>query len=228
MANYNHRISKPVKYKVFIVEDHPIFSMGMSELINQEEDLEVCGDADNIASALKAIDLLHPDLIIVDLALKGCQGIDLIKEVEKSKSGIPMLVLSMHDEAIHAERCIIAGARGYIMKQEASESVIDALKHILAGNIYVSSKIMNKMVGKLTGKPGAAEISATNCLTDRELEVLTLIGKGLSASEIAEHLHVSPKTIGTYRERLKEKLELKHGAELVRYAVLWVEFRMPL
>lgn len=138
-----------------------------------------------------------------------------------------MLVLSMHDEAIHAERCILAGAKGYIMKQEASESVIEALRHILAGNIYVSSKIMNKMVGKLTGKLGSADISATNRLTNRELEVLTLIGKGLTAAEIAEKLHISAKTIGTYRERLKEKLELKHGAELVRYAVLWVEFRMP-
>ena len=226
MVNYNNNL-KQTKNRVFIVEDHPIFSMGMSELINQEEDLEVCGNADNISSALKAIEQLHPDLIIVDLALKGCQGIDLIKEVEKGKKEIPMLVLSMHDEAIHAERCILAGAKGYIMKQEASESVIEALRHILAGNIYVSSKIMNKMVNKLTGKPGSADISATNRLTNRELEVLTLIGKGLSAGEIAETLHVSPKTIGTYRERLKDKLELKHGAELVRYAVLWVEFRVP-
>lgn len=226
LKNRNLR-SKAAKSRVFIVEDHPIFSMGMTELINQEDDLEVCGNADNIASALKAIAQLHPDLIIVDLALKGEQGIDLITEVEKSKQEIPMLVLSMYDEAIHAERCILAGARGYIMKQEASESVIEALRHILAGNIYVSCKIMNKMVAKLTGKSGAADISATNRLTNRELEVLTLIGKGLAASEIADKLHVSPKTIGTYRERLKEKLELKHGAELVRYAVLWVEFRIP-
>ncbi len=227
MLNYNNNKPKRAKNKIFIVEDHPIFSMGMSELINQEEDLEVCGNADNISSALRAIERLCPDLVIVDLSLKGCQGIDLIKEVEKGKKEIPMLVLSMHDEAIHAERCILAGAKGYIMKQEASESVIEALRHILDGNIYVSSKIMNKMVGKLTGKPGAADISATNRLTNRELEVLTLIGKGFSAGEIAETLHVSPKTIGTYRERLKDKLELKHGAELVRYAVLWVEFRMP-
>jgi len=225
----NPEIPKPgaMKSQIFIVEDHPIFSMGMSELINQEDDLEVCGSADNIASALKAIERLSPDLVIVDLSLKGEQGIDLIEALEKDVKEIPMLVLSMHDEAIHAERCILAGAKGYIMKQEASDSVIEALRHILAGNIYVSSKIMNKMVGKLTGKPGTAAISATNRLTNRELEVLTLIGKGLAAAEIAQKLHVSPKTIGTYRERLKEKLELKHGAELVRYAVLWVEFRMP-
>ncbi len=219
--------SKAAISQIFIVEDHPIFSMGMSELINQEEDLEVCGSADNIAVALQAIEQLCPDLVIVDLSLQGEQGIDLIRALEKTEKEIPMLVLSMHDEEIYAERCILAGAKGYIMKQEASESVIEALLHILAGNIYVSSKIMNKMVGKLTGKPGMTEVSATNRLTDRELEVLTLIGKGLAAAEIAEKLHVSPKTIGTYRERLKEKLELKHGAELVRYAVLWVEFRMP-
>ncbi|MBN2809360.1 MAG: response regulator transcription factor [Deltaproteobacteria bacterium] len=215
------------KRRVFIVEDHPIFSMGMSELINQEADLEVCGSADNIAAALRAIAALTPDLIIVDLALKGGQGIDLIREVEKAKKNIPMLVLSMHDEAIHAERCILAGAKGYIMKQEASESVIGALRHILAGNIHVSSKIMNKMVNKLTGRAGTADIPATSSLTNRELEVLTLIGKGLSPAEVAETLHVSPKTVGTYRERLKEKLGLKHGAELVRYAVLWVEFNLP-
>ncbi len=227
MRHDQHNQSKPTKNRVFIVEDHPIFSMGMSELINQEEDLEVCGNADNIALALKAIESLQPDLILVDLSLKESQGIDLITEVDKSKNPTPMLVLSMHDEEIYAERCILAGAKGYIMKQEASESVIEALHHILAGNIYVSSKIMNKMVNKLTGKPGSADISATNRLTNRELEVLTLIGKGLSAAEIAEKLHISAKTIGTYRERLKEKLDLKHGAELVRYAVLWVEFRMP-
>lgn len=227
MKHEQNNLLEPTKSTVFIVEDHPIFSLGMSELINQEADLEVCGNADNTAFALKEIERLRPDLILVDLSLKEGQGIDLIMKVDKSKNPIPMLVLSMHDEAIHAERCILAGAKGYIMKQEASESVIEALRHILAGNIYVSSKIMNKMVGKLTGKPGSADISATNRLTNRELEVLTLIGKGLSAAEIAEKLHISAKTIGTYRERLKEKLKLKHGAELVRYAVLWVEFRVP-
>ena len=225
MSDYKNRELKQIKNRIFIVEDHPIFSLGMSELINQREDLEVCGNADNISSALMAIECLQPDLAIVDLSLNGEHGIDFIKAVEKGKKEIPMLVLSMHDEAIYAERCILAGARGYIMKQEASESVIEALRYILAGNIYVSSKIMNKMVNKLTGKPGATDISATNCLTNRELEVLILIGKGFSTTEVAENLNISPKTIGTYRERLKEKLELKHGAELVRYAILWVEFQ---
>jgi len=128
-----------VKSRVYIVEDHPIFSMGMSELINHEDDLQVCGTADNIARARNEIKDLKPQLIIVDLSLKDSQGIDLIRELDKSNSGIPILVLSMHDEAIHAERCIQAGARGYIMKQEASDLVIGALRHILAGNIHVSS-----------------------------------------------------------------------------------------
>ena len=130
----------------------------------------------------------------------------------------------MHDEAIHAERCILAGAKGYIMKQEASDLVIDALRSILAGNIHLSSKIMNHMVNRLTGKANNRSLSAADLLSDRELEVLTLIGRGLSSAEIAEKLFISAKTVGTYRERLKEKLNLKHGAELVRYAVLWVEF----
>ncbi|MCK5681203.1 response regulator transcription factor [bacterium] len=216
-----------MKNRVYIVEDHPIFSMGMSELINQENDLEVCGIADNIALARKEIEALQPDLIIIDLSLKESQGIDLIREFDKNKIQIPMLVLSMHDEAIHAERCILAGARGYIMKQEASDLVIDALRHILAGNIHVSNKIMNKMVNKLTGRSDTAALSAASHLSDRELEVLTEIGRGLSSAEIAEKLHIGSKTVGTYRERLKDKLGLKHGAELVRYAVLWVEFGMP-
>jgi len=216
-----------VKSRVYIVEDHPIFSMGMSELINQEDDLEVCGTADDITRARAGIKALKPHLIIIDLSLKESQGIDLIRELDKSNCGIPVLVLSMHDEAIHAERCIQAGARGYIMKQEASDLVIGALRHILAGNIHVSSKIMNKMVNKLTGRSDAAALSAAALLSDRELEVLTEIGRGRSSAEIAKKLHISAKTIGTYRERLKDKLGLKHGAELVRYAVLWVEFGMP-
>ena len=216
-----------MKNRVYIVEDHPIFRMGMSELINQEDDLEVCGTADNIVQARAEIEALKPQLIIVDLSLKESQGIDLIRELDKSSSRIPILVLSMHDEVIHAERCIQAGARGYIMKQEASDLVIGALRHILAGNIHVSSKIMNKMVNKLTGRADASALSAATLLSDRELEVLTLIGRGCSSAEIAQTLHISAKTIGTYRERLKDKLGLKHGAELVRYAVLWVEFGRP-
>ncbi len=216
-----------MKSRVYIVEDHPIFSMGMSELINQEDDLEVCGSADNIVQARVEIEELKPQLIIVDLSLKESQGIDLIRELDRNNCNIPILVLSMHDEAIHAERCIQAGARGYIMKQEASSLVIGALRHILAGNIHVSSKIMNKMVNKLTGKADAAALSAAALLSDRELEVLTLIGRGCSSAEIAAKLCISAKTIGTYRERLKDKLGLKHGAELVRYAVLWVEFGRP-
>ena len=216
-----------MKSRVYIVEDHPIFSMGMSELINQEDDLEVCGIADSIGEARAGIKELEPQLIIVDLSLKESQGIDLIRELDKNSRGIPILVLSMHDEAIHAERCIQAGARGYIMKQEASDLVIGALRHILAGNIHVSSKIMNKMVNKMTGRTAVAALSAAALLSDRELEVLTEIGRGRSSAEIARKLHISAKTIGTYRERLKDKLGLKHGAELVRYAVLWVEFGRP-
>jgi len=218
---------RQMQNRVLLVEDHPIFSMGMRELINQESDLAVCGMVDNLTAALEEIEKNRPDLIIVDLSLKESLGLDLIKEVDKRKYRIPMLVLSMHDEAIHAERCILAGARGYIMKQEASESVIEALRHILAGNIYVSSKIMTRIVDRLTGKAESDEIPAIGSLSDRELEVLGLIGRGFSTAEIAARLHISAKTIGTYRERIKEKLGLKHGAELIRYAVLWVEFGAP-
>ena len=218
------------KNKILIVEDHPIFCMGMTELINQENDLFICGNADNVSSALKAIDKLEPDLVIVDLSLKSSNGIEIIKEIKRFKKKIPTLVLSMHDELIHAERCLLAGARGYVMKQEASESVVKAIHQILSGNIYVSQNIMAGILNKFQKQPESFQKPLIDRLTDREIEVFQLIGKGLSSGEIADQLNISVKTIGTYRERIKEKLSLKHGAELVKYAVLWVEteiFKTP-
>lgn len=209
---------------VFIVEDHPIFSMGMSELINQEPDLRVCGVAEDVVTAEREVERLTPDMVIVDLSLKNSEGIDFIKKNSHSVCPLPILVLSMHDESTHAERCLQAGARGYIMKQEASDSVITAIRQIIAGNIHVSPRILNKIIGRLADKPtNLSQHGATPSFSERELEVLRLIGCGLSTSEIAGKLNVSPKTIGTYRERLKEKLGFNHGGELVRYAILKAE-----
>ena len=218
------------KNKILIVEDHPIFRMGITELINQENDLFICGNADDVSSAFKAIDKLEPDLVIVDLSLKSSNGIEIIKEIKRLNKKIPTLVLSMHDESIHAERCLLAGARGYVMKQEASESVVNAIHQILAGNIYVSQNIMAGILNKFQTQPESFQKPLIDRLTDREMEVFQLIGKGLSSGEIADQLNISVKTIGTYRERIKEKLSLKHGAKLVKYAVLWVEteiFKTP-
>jgi len=209
--------------QVLIVEDHPIFRMGLKELINLEPDMTVCGEAEDVSSAQKLIRQREPDLIVLDLALKDSSGIDLIRQLRAERQKIPILVLSMHDEALHAERCMLAGASGYIMKQEVSLSVIKAIRKILSGHIYVSEKIMTLLVTHLRFSSNTPQESPTDHLTDRELEVFRMIGSGLAPRDMANHLKVSVKTIGTYKERIKDKMGFKHGGELVRFAVLWKE-----
>lgn len=209
--------------KIIIVEDHPIFRMGMKELINREKDLEVVGDAETVAEALDLIESRHPDLVIVDLSLKESNGIELVKEIHHHYKHMACLVLSMHDEALHAERCLTAGARGYIMKHEASESVVKAIRHIMSGHIHVSPGIMSTILNKFQKQPDPVSASPLTRLTDREFEIFRLIGQGLSSKEIAVQLAISIKTVGTYRERIKEKLDLKNSGELLRHAVIWVE-----
>jgi len=213
----------PDTIEIIIVEDHPIFRMGMKELINNEKDMAVVGDAENVTGALRRIEETQPHIVIVDLSLKESNGIELVKEIHTNHKKISSLVLSMHDESLHAERCILAGARGYIMKQEASESVVTAIRRIMSGSIYVSPNIMSNILNKFQNQPDLIHESPLKRLTDRELEIFQLIGKGLSSRQIAVQLTISAKTVGTYRERIKEKLSLKHGGELVRHAVIWVE-----
>ena len=212
-----------MKSKVLIVDDHPIFTMGMAELLNQEDDFVVCAVAEDIGSARKAIKEYTPDLAIIDITLAGDNGLDLVKEIAASKKVLPVLVLSMHNEQVWAERAIRAGAKGYIMKGEASDNVISGLRNILAGNIHVSGSIMARLLDKFQMKPDAPGAATIDLLTDRELEVFRLIGSGLSTREIADRLKLGIKTIGTYRDRVKQKLLLKSGAELTRRAVLWTE-----
>lgn len=211
------------KIRILIVEDHPIFRMGMRDLINQESDMMVCAEAEDVSGGRKAIEHLQPDIVIVDLSLKSSCGIDLVRETSLVNKKMPVLVLSMHDESLHAERCLLAGARGYIMKQETSEFVVKAIRQILAGNIFISQKIMGNILNKFQNRPESIHKSPMENLTDRELEVFRLIGKGYSSGKIASQLSISVKTVGTYRERIKEKLGLKHGGDLAKYAVLWVE-----
>jgi DNA-binding NarL/FixJ family response regulator len=212
-----------MKTKVLIVDDHPIFRMGMAELLNQEEDFVVCGLAEDISSARKAIAENPPDLLIVDITLAGDNGLELVKELSAGKKFLPILVLSMHDEQVWAERAIRAGARGYIMKKEASDHVISALRNIQVGRIHVSADIMARLLDRLQTRPALAAAPTIDLLTDRELEVFRLIGAGLSTREIALRMKLGVKTIGTYRDRVKQKLGLKSAAELVRRAVLWTE-----
>ncbi len=207
------------KNKVLIVDDHPVVRQGLAAFINGEEDFIVCGDAEDADAAIRAINDLRPDIIIADLSLKGTGGIELTSAI-KSRFNIPVLILSMHDENFYAERAIRAGARGYVMKKESMEVVIRALRDILAGRIYVSEELKERLLGRLLTTPDVRQ-SPLESLTNREMDVFQLIGRGLSNRHIAQELSLSVKTIETYRSRIIEKLKLKDSGELVQFAIQW-------
>lgn len=211
------------KQKVLIVDDHPILRKGLAMLINQEPDLVVIAEADNAQKALEMIEKHKPDMLIVDISLPGIDGIELIKTVKLRYRNLPSLVVSMHDECLFAERALRAGARGYIMKQEALERVLVAIRRILAGEIFVSDKITTNMLEKLVSIDGKATNSAVDLLSNRELTVFRMIGQGIKTSQIAEKLHLSVKTIESYRSHIKEKLKLNDGTDLLKYAIQWVQ-----
>lgn len=208
--------------RVLLVEDHPIFRLGLRELIEQELDLRVCGEAEDVGSAWDEIARCQPHMVIIDISLVGRSGLDLVKQITKEYPDLPTLVLSMHEESLYAERALKAGARGYIMKHETVDLIVDAIHKVCSGEVYLSakmtSKILCKMVGGITKGPLPQQ-----CLTNRELEVFEKVGCGLTTREISRQLCLSAKTIGTYRERIKEKLQLSNAAELTHRAVQWVE-----
>jgi DNA-binding NarL/FixJ family response regulator len=209
------------KKTVFVVDDHPIVRQGLTLLINQESDLTVCGEAEEMHSALSSIFAVKPDILIVDISLNGPDGLELLKNVRLGSPRLPVLILSMHDEAIYAERALRAGANGYIMKQEATERVLVALRRILSGEIYVSDKIANSMLQHYVRGANPSEHSSIAELTDRELEVFRLIWEGHGTRQIAEALHLSVKTVESYQAHIKEKLSLRSARELVQHAVEW-------
>lgn len=209
--------------KILIVEDHPIFRMGLADLIEQEADLMVCGHAKDASAGQIKIAELHPDLVIVDLALGSSNGLDLVSTIKAEFAELPVLVLSTYDEKIYAERCLYAGARGYVNKKEASDLVINAIRHILEGNIFLSQSMTDSILNKFHDKSHNSNDTPVKKLSNRELEVFTLIGNGMVPGAIAKHLHISSKTVYSHTERIKEKLNIKHSSELVRFAVLWVE-----
>jgi DNA-binding NarL/FixJ family response regulator len=211
------------KVRIVIVDDHPVFRLGLRELIHQEKDLVVCGEAEDTAKAWTEIQRLKPDMAIVDLSLKGGDGINLIKEIGRNYSDLPVLVVSMHDENRFAERSLLAGAKGYIMKQETITSVVKAIRRILSGKIYLSEKLKDSVLLQFAGGSRTVDKSSVDALSDRELEVYRMIGLGYGTNDIAQRLNLSVKTIGSYRERIKEKLRLNSGNELVRNAICWVE-----
>jgi len=210
------------KREVLIVDDHPIVRQGLAQMIDQEQDLHVCGQAEDAHEAMRAIRQLQPDMVTVDISLKDTSGIELIKDIKVQYPNLPVLTLSMHDEGIYAERALRAGARGYIMKQEATEKVVTAIRRVLSGEVYVSDGMAAKMVSKLVAGPAETGGSPVDRLSDRELEVFRLIGAGYGTREMAEKLHLSIKTIETYRAHIKDKLDLVDANELLRAAITWV------
>jgi DNA-binding NarL/FixJ family response regulator len=209
------------KRRVVIVEDHPMFREQLRLLIDKEDDLTVCGEADNAASALALIQKLQPHLAIVDITLKGSGGLDLLKDLRCHEIELPVLVLSMHDESLYAERALRAGARGYITKQEASSKVMIAIRQVLAGEIYLDAAVMRRMVDKVVVQPNRGA-SPLDRLTDRELEVFELIGEGRTTREIGARLRVGLTTVDTYRARIKDKLQLENASQLHAEASRWL------
>jgi DNA-binding NarL/FixJ family response regulator len=211
----------PRKSRILVVDDHPIVRQGLALLINQEADLLVCGEAEEAMGAMHVLASSKPDILIVDISLNGPDGIDLLKNIRSVYPTMPVLILSMHDESIYAERALRAGANGYIMKQEATEKVLVALRRILGGEIYVSDRIANKMLKHYITGSGTLRPSSIADLSDRELEVFRLIGDGHGTRQIAEELHLSVKTVESYQAHIKEKLSLRSARELMQHAIQW-------
>lgn len=209
------------KNRVFVVDDHPIVRQGLALMINAESDLVVCGEAEEVQTALQAIVETRPDVLIVDISLNGPDGLELVKQVRAPFPDLPILILSMHDETTYAERALRARANGYIMKQEATEKVLVAVRRILGGGIYLSDRMADKVLQQYMSGSGGSAHSRIADLSDRELEVFRLIGDGHGTRQIAEELHLSIKTVETYQAHIKEKLGLRTGRELLQQAIFW-------
>jgi DNA-binding NarL/FixJ family response regulator len=227
MATKPQITTQAKKARVLLVDDHPIVRRGLALLIDRESDLSVCGEADGAHTAFHAITTLRPDLVVLDISLSGPDGLDVLKEIRVASSSLPVLILSMHDEAIYAERAMRAGANGYIMKQEATEKVLIAIRRILQGGVYLSDRLTSTMLQQFVrgGVPAKSspldKSSRLRNLTDRELEVFRLIGTGHGTRQIADELHLSVKTIESYQAHIKEKLALRNARELVQHAIEW-------
>jgi len=211
--------------RVFIVDDHPIVRKGIADLLRQAPDMEVCGDAATIEDALRKIAELAPELVVVDLSLPGAGGLDLLKDLSLRHPELKAVVLSMHDETLFAERALRAGARGYVMKQEAVNELETALRRVLDGKIYLSPAMSERLLHLLARGKAPSDGSPLERLSDRELEVFEMIGRGMATREIARKLHLSVKTIESHREHIKGKLALPTAAKLVQHAAQWVQGR---
>jgi DNA-binding NarL/FixJ family response regulator len=209
------------KSEILIVDDHAVVRQGLRRLIETEPTFEVCAEATNGAEALALLKKIKPNIVIVDLGLEGMSGLELIKNIQLRTPKLPILVISMYDEAIYAERILKAGAKGYLMKKESAEKVIPAIRHVLSGKVYVSDKIAEKILSNLGKIQSDSSASPVAILSDRELEVFQLIGQGFKSSQIADKLNLSVKTVESYREQIKIKLKLENASALSQYAIQW-------
>lgn len=213
----------PAKKRILIVDDHPMMREGLAQLLEHEPDLTVCGQADTAAQALRSIAQQMPDLALLDISLPDKSGLELIKDLQALHPKLPVLVVSMHDESLYAERVLRSGGRGYIMKQEGGKKLMQGIRQVLEGRVYVSEKMSAKILEIFSGRRNETAPSPLERLSDREFEVFQLVGRGKVTREIAEHLHLSVKTVEVHRANIKKKLELKSGADVVRYAIRWIE-----
>jgi len=224
-TNKNTKCDPPDAKRIVIVDDHPLFRKGLEELIHSDGSFAVCGEAGNASEGIDVIRQLGPDLAIVDLSLPGANGIELIKNIRAEFPKLPILVLSMHDESLYALRALRAGAEGYVMKHEAMANVIQAIHEVFNGRPYLSPAMAAQVITKFSHRNADGAADPVERLSDRELEILELIGKGNEVRQIAKLLHLSPKTVETHRAHIKEKLGLKNAREVARFALQWIEAR---
>lgn len=211
--------SQSTKHRVFLVDDHPVLRQGMGRLIDDQSDLMVCGEAESPPDAVRLLATAKADVVLVDLTLKGGDGLELCKQIRDRWKDLPILVVSMHDESLYAERALKAGAKGYIMKQEPQDAVMNAIRTVLKGQVYLSTAMSAKLLQSFSGPRSAADLPPLARLTDRELEIFRLIGEGQSVRAIAEKLFLSTKTVEAHKEHIKQKLNLKSSNELLQYAI---------
>jgi len=209
------------RHRIFIVDDHPLVREGLANLINQQDDLIVCGQAEDAAQALAGIGASQAELALIDISLKTASGLELVKDLKLHFPSVCLIVLSMHDELLYAERALRAGARGYVMKRETTKDVLTAIRRVLQGDVYVSERVVNLMARRLGSSRKAAATSPVEQLSDRELEIFRLLGQGLTTSQIATDLHLSLKTVQAYCARAKEKFGVDSLSELLRAAIRW-------
>jgi DNA-binding NarL/FixJ family response regulator len=219
--NPNASVTAPRKHRIFLVDDHPLVREGLTNLINGQNDLIVCGEAEDSAGAITGIAKTRPDVALVDISLKNESGLELVKNLESQFPLVALIVLSMHDEALYAERALRAGARGYVMKRESTKSVLASIRRVLEGGVYVSERVVNSMARRFSSSSKAAESSPVERLSDRELEIFRLLGQGRTTAQIAEDLHLSLKTVQAYCARAKEKFGVSSLGELLRAAIRW-------